>query len=172
VVSSSVFHAENTGSTPVRCTLHLNQQITMGKVLNVEVQPTLNHDGRAFSTYKLPIPVKFRIASETETIQCAEGPVTAQPGDAVMTSDSGKSWPIQAEKFWNTYEDLGNGTASKKKIIVQALQLDAPIEVAVSWANEPIKGQAGDYLIQGGPNDYWIVEHQEFLETYSVPVSA
>ena len=88
------------------------------ETIGLDDNPDLSQDG--FPTAKKPIPLEFRYAETDETIQTKEGPVQAKAGDAIMTGTEGENWPIPAEKFSQTYDDLGDGTASKKNIPVFA----------------------------------------------------
>ena len=43
-----------------------------------------------------------------------------------MTGTEGEQWPIPIEKFKQTYDDLGDGTAAKKNIPVFAKEMGEP----------------------------------------------
>ena len=58
--------------------------------------------------------------------------------------------------------------ASKKKIIVYALKMKSPFQVKVSWSEDLIKGEKGDYLVQYGENDYGVVGNDIFHKTYQI----
>jgi hypothetical protein len=88
---------------------------------------------------------------------------------AIMTGTEGEQWPIPAEKFKQTYDDLGDGTAAKKNIPVYAVEMNKPFQVKVSWSNDLLKGDPGDYLVQYGPGDYGVVGREIFGKTYEAP---
>ena len=116
---------------------------------------------------KKPIVLKFRRATAEEVIQTLEGPVTALPGDAVLTGTKGENWPIKAPLFAESYNfDEGTGSCSKKPIAVEVECMTEPFEVIVGWSTEPLKGKAGDYRVTYGPNDYGCVAAAIFAETY------
>jgi len=100
------------------------------ETIGLDNNPDLSKDG--FKTAKKPIPLEFRYADTDERIQTKEGPVQAKAGDAIMTGTEGENWPIPAEKFTQTYNDLGNGTAAKKNIPVSAKEMSEPFQVKVS----------------------------------------
>lgn len=119
--------------------------------------------------FKKAIPLSFRRATADEVINTLEGPVTAQAGDAVLTGTKGEQWPIPAAKFAATYDfDEAAGTCSKKPIVVEVQRMDAAFEVRVGWADEPLKGKAGDYKVTYGPGDFGCVDAEIFAQTYEV----
>ena len=105
--------------------------------------------------------VKGKHMSEAESINKA--------GDAIMTGTEGEQWPIPAEKFAQTYDDLGDGTAAKKNIPVFAMEMHEPFQVKVSWSDDLLQGEVGDYLVQYGPGDYGVVGREIFGKTYETP---
>jgi len=139
---------------------------TIGHLFGVDDNPDVSQDPDGFKTAKKPIPLEFRYAEADETIETKEGPVGANAGDAIMTGTEGEQWPIPAEKFAQTYNDLGDGTAAKKNIPVFAKQMMVPFKVKVSWSNDLLQGAPGDYLVQYGPGDYGVVGREIFAKTY------
>ena len=143
---------------------YLNESKTIG----LDDNPDLSQTG--FKTAKKPIPLKFNYAKKDQTINTKEGPVDAKKGDAIMTGTEGENWPIPADKFKKTYDDLGDGTASKKNIPVHAKQMDNKFQVKVSWSKDLLQGNPGDYLVQYGPGDYGVVGQEIFKKTYQMNV--
>mgnify|MGYP002621756461 FL=1 len=137
------------------------------ETIGLDNNPDLSQSG--FQTAKKPIPLQFRYAETDETIETKEEPVGAKAGDAIMTGTEGEQWPIPAEKFKQTYDDLGDGTAAKKNIPVYAVEMNKPFQVKVSWSNDLLKGDPGDYLVQYGPGDYGVVGREIFGKTYEAP---
>ena len=136
------------------------------ETIGLDDAPDLSQDPEGFETAKLPIPLEFRYAETDETIETKEGSVGAQAGDAIMTGTEGEEWPIPAEKFAETYDDLGDGTAAKKNIPVFAKEMAEPFQVKVSWSDDLLQGEAGDYLVQYGVGDYGVVGREIFGKTY------
>ena len=137
------------------------------ETIGLDNNPDLSKNG--FKTAKKPIPLEFRYTDTDETIQTKEGPVQAKAGDAIMTGTEGENWPIPAKKFTQTYNDLGNGTAAKKNIPVFAIEMNKPFQVKVSWSNDLLQGEPGDYLVQYGAGDYGVVGREIFGKTYETP---
>ena len=119
----------------------------LAETIGRDDNPDLSQHG--FQTAKKPIPLEFRYA---ET--------------AIMTGTEGEQWPIPAEKFTQTYNDLGDGTAAKKNIPVFAMEMNEPFQVKVSWSDDLLQGEPGDYLVQYGPGDYGVVGREIFGKTY------
>ena len=118
---------------------------------------------------KKAVVVRFERAAAEQVVQTLEGPVTAQPGDAIITGVKGERYPIQAPKFEASYDvDEAAGTCWKKPIVVEAIREEAPFTVKVSWANEPLQGKAGDYRLIYGPGDEGAVDAAIFAETYDI----
>ncbi|ANN77163.1 PGDYG domain-containing protein [Bordetella flabilis] len=125
--------------------------------------------GQIFKAMKKPIPLGFRFAEEEEIIPTREGPVTANPGDAVMTGTEGENWPIPRAKFEETYDfDVQTGLASKKPMEVDVEEMQEPFSVSVSWSGEMLDGNAGDFRVTYGPGDYGIVARNIFYQTYDI----
>ena len=120
----------------------------------------------AFKCFKKAIPVKFEIADSEQVIETLEGPVNAHAGDYIMTGVKEERWPIKPNKFESTYVVTEEGVATKKKIIVKAIQMGQEFQVKVSWSDDLLTGKPGDYLVQYSENDYGAVEQQIFNETY------
>src|SRR4051794_37876146 len=107
---------------------------------------------------KRPVLHFFRIAEKDEFIITREGLVEARRGDAILTGVKGEIWPIQANKFLATYDILSNGQCRKKAIEVLAMQLDQPLQIAISERGNRLEGKRGDWLIQYAEVDFGIVE--------------
>jgi hypothetical protein len=136
------------------------------ETIGLDDTPDLSQDPDGFETAKLPIPLEFRYAETDETIETRENPVGAKAGDAIMTGTEGEQWPIPAASFAETYDDLGDGTAAKKNIPVFAKEMAEPFQVKVSWSDDLLQGEEGDFLVQYGVGDYGVVGREIFGKTY------
>lgn len=121
---------------------------------------------KAFKAFKKPIPLSFEHATHDQQVQTLENKVSCVAGDVIMTGTEGERWPIKKEVFESTYDVLSEGLASKKKIIVFALQIHEVFQAKLAWAPDFLTGQPGDYLVQYGENDFGIVNQEIFLKTY------
>ncbi|MEO1782550.1 PGDYG domain-containing protein [Enterococcus diestrammenae] len=52
---------------------------------------------------KKPIPVTAQQVTKRTVVQTIEGPLTAQPGDWIITGVEGEQWPVKREIFEKTY---------------------------------------------------------------------
>ncbi len=136
------------------------------ETIGLDEDPDLSVDPDAFETAKRPIPLGFRIAQEDEVIQTKEGPVSASAGDAIMTGTEGENWPIPGGKFEQTYDIIEPGTAAKKDIPVFAKEMSEEFKVKVSWSDDLLQGESGDFLVQYGVGDYGVVGREIFRKTY------
>lgn len=122
-----------------------------------------------FKAFKKPIPLKFEFAAEEQDVQTLEGKVHCVAGDAIMTGIKNEHWPIPRGSFEKTYDfDPDTGLASKKKIVVCVRQMDEPFKVKVSWSDDLLVGEPGDYLVEYGSNDFGTVKEEIFAATYQV----
>lgn len=136
--------------------------------------PDLSQSAKALQAFKRPIPVAVTFATPAGVIQTLEGAVAYREGDAILTGVKNEQWPVERNQFDSTYTPtLGTqsgqpGTYVKRFTPVWALQLDAPMEVAVGWQQNPIHGQSGDWLVQYAKDNYGIVSAAIFSETYQL----
>ena len=145
---------------------------TWGRVEG-DAEPTPNFappgPGQVFRAMKKPIPIGFRFAEEEELIDTLEGPVTANPGDAVMTGTRGEHWPIARETFEATYDfDMDTSLASKRPMAVDVEEMDEPFSVRTKWSGQMLEGKPGDFKVTYGPGDYGIVARDIFFENYEI----
>ena len=123
---------------------------------------------------KQPVSVKVIFKSQAGKLKTLEGWVSYEQGAAILTGESGDTWPVEQHQFESTYEPVGNtiqgesGTYYKKPIIVYALQLTETTSVQVGYANDPITGKPGDWLVQYGPKNFGIVAKSVFKKTYDI----
>lgn len=120
---------------------------------------------------KQAIVQKYRVATDTEVVDTKEGPVTARPGDAIVTDANNFSWPIPKEKFFNpaTYcIDEQAGTYFKQPVVVDAELMHEAFSVKVSWNDDLLHGRPGDYKLTYSPGDYGVVAAEDFAATYVV----
>ena len=133
------------------------------------IDPSINlqtMDG-SFQAYKKPILLNYEYASAPTAVQTLEGVVHCVAGDAILTGTQAENWPIKREVFESTYDVIGKGIASKKKINIFVCQMQVNFQVKVSWSGDLLEGDPGDYLVQYGKNDFGVVKESIFGETYS-----
>ena len=124
--------------------------------------------GIASEKLNLDESFKFRIAEGVETIETgSEDHPNATKGDYIMTGWNGENWVISAKDFEEKY-NIKSGLASKKPIPVLAKQMQNKFFVKVVWQPEPVRGDKGDWLVQNGPDDSWLVDNEAFKDTYKI----
>ena len=141
--------------------------ITKSKqIIGQNYNPSLDEFKESFETYKKPIRLKYRISDTDDTIKTKEGEVKCKEGDFILTGTEGELWPIKSEKFKSTYKQINKNFASKKKLIVYALQMKDIFRVKVNWSDDILEGKYNDYLIEYNKGDYGIVDELIFRKTY------
>ncbi|MES2353247.1 MAG: hypothetical protein V4568_02405 [Pseudomonadota bacterium] len=76
--------------------------------------------------------------------------------------------PIQANKFLATYDIVSSGKCRKKSDDVLVISLDRSFQVSVSWQDNPLAGEPGDWLVQDGEDSYEVVDGNAFDKSYDI----
>jgi len=135
--------------------------------------PDLAADPRALHVCKKPIPVRAEFAAADGVCETLEGPVRFQAGDAILTGGRGERWPVGREAFRASYEPVPptcageNGEYRKAPSLSRALRLDSPLDVPVGWQNDPLHGEAGDWLLQYADGSYGVIKDDIFRDSYA-----
>lgn len=133
----------------------------------------LDNDPRALRVVKKPVPVQVEFAAADGVCKTLEGEVRFRAGDALLTGGQGENWPVRRDLFLSSYEPVPptrggeDGTYRKLPALAHAVCLTEPAEVSVSWQNDPLHGQAGDWLIRYADGSHGIVQDAIFRETYA-----
>jgi len=121
------------------------------------------------------VKLQVYFATEDGFLTTAEGPVTYTKGDALVTGTKGEKWPVQRERFEATYVcasplyGMGeNCFYNRKPADVLALQLTEPISIPLSNGRGELKGEIGDWLVQGPGGDFWVVGRDFFGDLYGL----
>jgi len=131
------------------------------------------HEG-AICVQKKNIPVVVEFDKSDGVCKTKEGYVSYKASDAIVMGVECEQWPIERRKFDATYEPVSptrageNGEYVKKPSPVYALQMQEPFYVIMSCGDNHIEGEAGDWLLEYGKNDYGIVSQSIFEKTYEV----
>lgn len=118
--------------------------------------------------------MRVNFAPNAGKLATLEGDVSYEAGSAILTGAEGDTWPVERAKFYTSYEAINgtthgqDGTYQKRPIPVLAMQLTEPASVKVGYANDPINGKAGDWLLQYGEGDFGIVSQAIFEKTYEI----
>ncbi len=133
----------------------------------------LANDPHALRVCKRPVPVQVEFAAADGVCKTLEGEVHFRAGDALLTGGQGERWPIRYDLFLSSYEPVPptrrgeSGAYRKLPALAHARRLTEPAQVPVSWQNDPLHGDAGDWLIGYADGSYGIVQDAIFRETYA-----
>ncbi len=129
----------------------------------------------SFRACKKPdLELTFKFSEHASAIDTLEGTVHCEKGDAVMTGVQGEHWPIKRSAFDKTYrvlhydKDLNIGQATKKAAVVYVRQMSDNFDVKVSWSDDLLHGEPGDFLVEYGDNDFGTVKKSILPITYDV----
>lgn len=141
--------------------------------LNERDRFDLADNPRALRVSKKPLTVQVEFAAADGVCETLEGEVRYRAGDALLTGSQRERWPVRRDLFLSSYEPVPptrrgeDGAYRKLPALAHALRLTAPADVSVSWQNDPLHGQAGDWLIRYADGSYGIVQDSIFRETYA-----
>ena len=145
------------------------------KSLNIlSLDTLLQHEPNTKVVKKKLTKVSVKFAASAGKLKTLEGWVSYEQGAAILTGESGDTWPVEIHQFELTYEPIGNtkqgenGSYCKKPLLVYALELSEKTSVEVGYANDPITGNIGDWLVQYGPKNFGIVAKIIFEKTYDI----
>lgn len=124
-----------------------------------------------FKAQKKIRKLKVYFAKTDGVLQTLEGDVHYQANDAIITGTQGEQWPVQYQKFINSYQAIApiqmgeNGDYQTNPITVTALKAEQPCQVTLS-SGDILTGQTNDYVLQYENGDYSIVSAKIFEEIY------
>jgi hypothetical protein len=116
--------------------------------------------------------VDVTFADKAGELISLEGPNRYQPGDALITGSTGTRWSVARDRFGAKYEAAlpsGAGKAGRyraKPVPVLARQIPQAFTAARSSGGDVLRGAAGDWLLQYGPDDFGIARHERFAQVY------
>lgn len=119
-----------------------------------------------------------RFATQACEIETREGPVHADPGDAIVTGLGGERWPVRPEAFAHRYcalvaaDEGRDGAYRSRPIDVRAIRMREPFTVLDPAAGLRLHGRVGDWLVEYRPGDFAIVDDGIFNATYEFPGTA
>ena len=136
--------------------------------------PDLAAQPRSRRAVKKNVSVRVRFAPKGGVLQTREGPVRYRKGDALLTGIQGEQWPVERARFLASYTPAPsvraeeNGLYAKLPRRVWALCIEEPFRVRICAGGDFLQGQAGDWLVQYGENEYGIVGKDIFEQTYDI----
>ena len=116
--------------------------------------------------------VQVCFAKSDGELRSQEGINRYTTGDAMITGSTGNRWVVSRERFDAKYEPVAlvkageDGAYRNKPIPVLAKQIHEPFCISRSTGGDRLQGNAGDWLMQYGQQDYGIVEKNRFEQVY------
>jgi len=123
---------------------------------------------------KRVLEVQVEFADSAMVVQTLEGPVTAGPGDAIITGIRGERWPVSSKRFALKYEPVPplvagqDGRYRTRSIIVHAVAMQEAFAVTLPDKSSRLEGRAGDWLVDYGDGSLGAVAAEIFAATYEV----
>jgi len=115
-----------------------------------------------------------RFATDAGVMETREGPVRYAAGDALVVGGAGESWPINRDKFAKLYEPMNSGamgvdgTFRKMPRDALAYQLRETRQIVLSGGRGILSGSAGDWIVDQGSGDLFVVGGPVFDAYYVV----
>ena len=116
--------------------------------------------------------MEVSFAAAAGCCETLEGVVAYQAGDALLTGLRGERWPVARRSFETGYAAIPPTRAGeagryvKRPVAAVARRMSAPFTVKVGWRDDPLRGQAGDWLLRYADGTYGIVADAIFRESY------
>ncbi len=116
--------------------------------------------------------VEVTFATLDAAVVSREGANHFRAGDAIVTGSTGERWSVTRERFDTRYQPVAplvhgrDGRYRSKPVPALAKQIDEPFTIRRTSGGDLLRGTAGDWLMQYGPNDYGIVENAKFQRVY------
>lgn len=121
---------------------------------------------------KRKIPVSVEFAHIAGTIETLEGPVSYEPGDALLTGVSGERWPVSRKNFDASYSPVTainsgeNGRYIKRTVTVDAIQVAEPTTITLQAGKGILHAATGDWIVTAPDGSQWVVADSIFQQTY------
>jgi hypothetical protein len=116
--------------------------------------------------------VAVAFAAQGGELISLEGPNCYTAGDALITGCTGSRWSVSRQRFEDKYEAVPptksgeDGCYKARPLPVFAKQIGEPFTAARSAGGDLLRGTAQDWLLQYGPGDFGVAEHQRFKQVY------
>jgi hypothetical protein len=111
-------------------------------------------------------------AADNGFLQSREGVNHYAIGDALIAGSTGDRWSVTLDRFRAKYAPVAptrageNGRYVSIPIPVLAVQMAENFSVARCRGGDIIHGNAGDWLLQFGPDDHGVVAAMKFAKVY------
>ncbi len=116
--------------------------------------------------------VDVTFAEADGSLMSREGVNRFQAGDALVTGSTGDRWSVARNRFEQKYAGLNglamgsNGKYRSLPTTVLARQIHEPFSVVRRAGGDVLRGNAGDWLMQYGHDDFGLAEDARFKRVY------
>ena len=119
--------------------------------------------------FKRPAWLTYQLAEEERIVETKEGTQIARQGDAIVTGIKGERWPIPKDKHdgYDFKEENGVTSISKKLALVAVAFANEPMNVKLSWSDNPLEAKSDDAIVRYGANDFGVVDREIYEKTYA-----
>ncbi len=134
----------------------------------------VSNDPRHVVARKRERDVQVQFAAAHCTVQTPEGPVHANPGDAVVTDSNGEQWRVSRARFAEKYRPVAPtrageaGRYTSLPIRVLAVQLPQTFAVLLADGQSKLTGQPDDWLVDYGDGSLGVVSRSVFPLSYEI----
>lgn len=117
---------------------------------------------------KRAVAVQVAFAASPLTIASREGPVQAQPGDAIITGLAGERWRVSAASFAQHYQPQAPLHAGQDGVYTSVPALAAghrvmqAFSVRLADGVSVLRGRPGDWLLEYGDGAFGVVSSELF----------
>ncbi len=133
--------------------------------------PDLERDPAAIRVAKDEV-VEVEFAPAPGSIQSSVGRNRYAAGDALLRGSNGDRWSVARATFDAKYRPVDATTEGRSgryrnvPLPVLAKRMDTPFRIARRPGGDVLSGNAGDWAVQYGPDDYGIVDAARFARVY------
>jgi hypothetical protein len=116
--------------------------------------------------------VDVAFAEAAGALMSREGLNHFKAGDAQITGSTGDRWSVSRPSFEQKYEGVdglkmgANGRYRARPVPVFAKQVFEPFTVRRRAGGDILRGNAGDWLMQYGPDEFGLTEDARFKRVY------
>jgi hypothetical protein len=135
------------------------------------IRPDLARDPAAVRVMK-DETVEVRFAASAGELMSLEGPNRYAVDDALITGATGETWVVSRSRFDAKYVPVPGGVHGEAgayrntPAVVLARQMDQTFSIARTQGGDVLTGEAGDWVLQYGADDYGVVKAFRFAKVY------
>lgn len=117
-------------------------------------------------SWKRGIVESYEVAGSSGVLEALEGEQSYQKGDYIMSGPEGEKYSMPPEKFVELKDDLGEGSASPKRILKVSKLATEDGVVMTQWGVSMEYRAGKDHIVRHAKGDYGVVKAEIFEKTY------